>query len=51
VAVREDDDEASLHERIKNVERELYPAVVLRVMAALDEGREVSSVASEMEKV
>jgi phosphoribosylglycinamide formyltransferase-1 len=51
VAVREDDDEASLHERIKNVERELYPAVVLRVMAALDEGREVSAVAAEMETV
>lgn len=51
VAVREDDDEASLHERIKHVERELYPVVVTRVLAALDEGREVSSVASEMEKV
>lgn len=51
VAVRVDDDESSLHERIKDVERELYPMVVTRVMAALDEGRDVSSVAREMEKV
>ena len=51
VAVHADDDEASLHERIKDVERELYPAVVTRVMAALDEGRDVSTVAQEMEKV
>ena len=51
VAVRAGDDETSLHERIKDVERELYPMVVTRVMAALDEGRDVSSVAQEMEKV
>jgi phosphoribosylglycinamide formyltransferase-1 len=51
VAVFDNDDEASLHERIKQVERELYPAVVTRVMAALDAGREVTSVASEMEEV
>ncbi len=51
VAVLANDDESSLHERIKAVERELYPAVVTRVMAALDEGRNVSSVAKEMEDV
>lgn len=51
VAVLREDDESSLHERIKAVERELYPAVVTRVMAALDEGRDVLSVASEMEDV
>ena len=51
VAVLREDDESSLHERIKAVERELYPAVVTRVMAARDEGRDVWSVASEMEDV
>ena len=51
VAVRADDNEASLHERIKGVERVLYPKVVTRVMAALDEGRSVASVAREMENV
>jgi phosphoribosylglycinamide formyltransferase-1 len=51
VAVLAGDDESTLHERIKDVERELYPAVVTRVMAALDEGRDVSTVAQEMEKV
>jgi phosphoribosylglycinamide formyltransferase-1 len=50
VAVLASDDESSLHERIKAVERELYPAVVTRVMAALDAGRDVSSVAKEMEE-
>ena len=49
VAVEAHDDESSLHERIKAVERELYPAVLTRVMAALDQGRDVSSVAKEME--
>ena len=48
VAVREGDDESSLHERIKVVERELYPAVVTRVMAAFDEGRDILSVIKEM---
>jgi phosphoribosylglycinamide formyltransferase-1 len=51
VVVQADDDESSLHERIKAVERELYPAVVTRVMAALDEGRDISSVIKEMEDV
>ena len=51
VTVHADDDESSLHERIKDVERVIYPLVVTRVMAALDEGRDVSSVAREMENV
>ena len=49
VAVRPDDDESSLHERIKEVERQLYPEVLTRVMASLDAGRDVAS-ASEQEK-
>jgi phosphoribosylglycinamide formyltransferase-1 len=32
VEVADDDDEASLHERIKTVERELYPATILAVV-------------------
>jgi phosphoribosylglycinamide formyltransferase-1 len=39
------DDEASLHERIKLVERRLYPEVVARVMGSLGEGREPSTLA------
>ncbi len=45
VAVLEGDDEATLHERIKDVERLLYPLVVGRVMASLAQGREPASVA------
>jgi phosphoribosylglycinamide formyltransferase 1 len=37
VAVAEDDTEATLHERIKEVERRLYPATIRRVMADLAE--------------
>jgi hypothetical protein len=33
------------------VERELYPAVLTRVMTALEEGRDISSVTKEMEDV
>jgi len=50
VAVEPDDTEESLHERIKAVERELYPLVVGRVMAAMREGREPSSVAGTLEE-
>ena len=39
------DNEASLHERIKQVERELYPVVVAKVMSTLGEGREPSTLA------
>lgn len=35
VEVRDDDTEASLHERIKQVERELYPATIRRYAATL----------------
>jgi phosphoribosylglycinamide formyltransferase-1 len=49
VAVEPDDTEETLHERIKLVERELYPLVVGRVMAALREGREPSSIAGTLE--
>ena len=50
VAVLRDDDEHSLHERIKNVERVLYPMVVSRVMASLAEGIEPASVAQTLEE-
>jgi phosphoribosylglycinamide formyltransferase 1 len=49
VAVEPDDTEETLHERIKAVERELYPLVVGRVMAAMREGREPSSIAGTLE--
>ena len=49
VPVLADDDETSLHERIKEVERDLYPAVVARVMATLAHGLEPESVAGTLE--
>ncbi len=50
VVVEPHDTEETLHERIKLVERELYPLVVTRVMAAMREGREPSSVAGTLEE-
>lgn len=50
VAIEENDTEASLHERIKVVERMLYPVVVGRVMASLREGLEPSSIAGTWEE-
>jgi phosphoribosylglycinamide formyltransferase 1 len=50
VPVYREDDEASLHERIKAVERTLYPEVVARVMASLARGEEPTSVALTMEE-
>jgi phosphoribosylglycinamide formyltransferase 1 len=50
VPVYLEDDEASLHERIKAVERTLYPEVVARVMASLAQGNEPTSVAPTMEE-
>jgi phosphoribosylglycinamide formyltransferase-1 len=50
VPVYVDDDEASLHERIKAVERTLYPEVVARVMASLAQGFEPTSVALTVEE-
>jgi phosphoribosylglycinamide formyltransferase-1 len=50
VAVFPDDTEETLHERIKEVERQLYPLVVGRVMASLDAGFEPASVAGTIEE-
>jgi len=50
VPILKDDSEASLHERIKVVERTLYPWVVGRVMASLGEGLEPSSIAGTLEE-
>jgi phosphoribosylglycinamide formyltransferase-1 len=49
VPVYADDDDASLHERIKEVERTLYPEVIARVMASLEQGLEPASVATPEE--
>jgi len=49
VAVLSGDDEGTLHERIKVVERELYPYVVGRVMASLAEGIEPVALAGTLE--
>jgi phosphoribosylglycinamide formyltransferase 1 len=49
VPIEPDDTEETLHERIKSVERELYPLVVGRVMAAMREGDEPSSIAGALE--
>ncbi len=49
VAVLDGDDRDTLHERIKEVERTLYPLVVGRVMAALAQGLEPRSVAESGE--
>lgn len=45
VPVFRHDDEASLHERIKAVERTLYPEVIARVMASLGRGETPESAA------
>ena len=47
VPVLSNDDESSLHERIKEVERDLYPSVVGRVMASLSNGIEPSELREE----
>jgi phosphoribosylglycinamide formyltransferase-1 len=49
VPIEPDDTEETLHERIKAVERELYPLVVGRVMAAMREGLEPFSIAGTRE--
>lgn len=49
VPIEPEDTAETLHERIKLVERELYPLVVGRVMAAMREGREPSTVAVTQE--
>jgi phosphoribosylglycinamide formyltransferase-1 len=50
VEVFKDDDEKSLHERIKAEERTLYPLVVGRVMACLAIGLEPVTVAEPLEE-
>jgi phosphoribosylglycinamide formyltransferase-1 len=50
VSVDADDTEETLHERIKEVERRLYPLVVSRVMASLDKGLEPVSVAGTIKE-
>ena len=50
VPVLPGDTESDLHERIKTVERVLYPDVVARVMRAIAEGYEPASVAIQMEE-
>jgi len=44
VPILDTDDETSLHERIKLVERALYPQVLTRVMANLSDGLEPASI-------
>jgi phosphoribosylglycinamide formyltransferase-1 len=46
VQVRADDDEATLHERIKDVERDLYPRVVAEVVDAMGRGEDPTSIAA-----
>jgi phosphoribosylglycinamide formyltransferase-1 len=50
VPVYPDDTEEALHERIKSVERTLYPDVVARVMASLAQGEEPVSVVVTVEE-
>ncbi len=50
VAVLPSDTEPTLHERIKAVERTLYPEVVARVMASLARGDEPESVAATLKE-
>ena len=49
VAVLGGDDEASLHERIKAVERALYPEVVTRALSLLEAGGEPADLAAARE--
>lgn len=51
VPVLTSDDENSLHERIKAVERTLYPLVVGRVMTSLAHGLEPESLAGVLEDI
>jgi phosphoribosylglycinamide formyltransferase 1 len=50
VTVSADDTEASLHERIKEIERVLYPAVIAAVLAGLAEGTEPSARPLELQE-
>jgi phosphoribosylglycinamide formyltransferase-1 len=48
VEIEPDDDEPRLHERIKSVERELYPATIHAVLEALLRGEEPASIATSV---
>ncbi|HEY7931680.1 MAG TPA: phosphoribosylglycinamide formyltransferase [Acidimicrobiales bacterium] len=50
VAILPDDDLERLHERIKRVERDLYPLVVTRVMASMAQGHEPVDVVGTIEE-
>jgi phosphoribosylglycinamide formyltransferase-1 len=50
VPVYPDDTEETLHERIKSVERTLYPDVIARVMASLAQGEEPVSAVVTVEE-
>jgi phosphoribosylglycinamide formyltransferase-1 len=50
VPVYPDDTEETLHERIKSVERTLYPEVIARVMASLAQGEEPVSAVVTVEE-
>ena len=47
VPVLPDDSVESLHERIKEVERRLYPATIAAAAAALAQGRAIESISTE----
>jgi phosphoribosylglycinamide formyltransferase-1 len=49
VEIEPGDDEPRLHERIKAVERQLYPEAIRAVLAALSRGEEPSSIATPMQ--
>lgn len=51
VEVLSDDSAESLHERIKQVERRLYPATIAAAAAALEAGREIASIKGELPQV
>jgi phosphoribosylglycinamide formyltransferase 1 len=48
VQVGDEDTAETLHERIKQVERRLYPACIAAAAAALAEGRSIESIAGEL---
>jgi len=49
VEIEPGDDEPRLHERIKAVERQLYPEAIRAVLAALSRGEEPASIATPMQ--
>ena len=51
VEVLSEDSAESLHERIKQVERRLYPATIAAAVAALEAGREIASIKGDLPQV